>query len=53
MPWAFAIGVAALALGVFGLASSLGGPGPFVWLGIGVVLTCTGLIQRSIEKSRR
>lgn len=53
MPWAFVVGVVALAIGVLGLVSGTKGPGPLIWLGIGVVLACTGLIQRSIERARR
>lgn len=54
MPWAFAIGVAAMALGVFALLAGDGqAPGPWVALGVGVLLACTGLVQRSLEKARR
>ena len=51
MPWAFAVGVAAIALGVIaGISGSAPG---WVVAGVGLVLLCTGLIQRSIERSRR
>lgn len=53
MPWAFAVGVGVSALGLFALVAGDGAPGAWVALGVGVLLTCTGLIQRSIERSRR
>lgn len=54
MPWAFAIGAGAGALGLFTLlAGDASKPAPWVLLGVGALLMCTGLIQRSIEKSRR
>jgi len=55
MPWAFAVGVGLLALAL--LVTVLGGGtvtgGTLVLLAVGALLTCTGLIQRSIEDSRR
>lgn len=54
MPWAFAIGAGAGALGLFTLlAGDASKPAPWVLLGVGALLMCTGLIQRSIEKSKR
>lgn len=54
MPWAFAIGVGLTALGLFAFIAGDGeAPGPWVALGVGALLMCTGLIQRSIEKSKR
>lgn len=52
MPWAFAVGVGIGALGLFALVAGDGALGAWVALGIGVLLICTGLIQRSIERRR-
>ena len=54
MPWAFAIGLPVMLFGLFALFAGRNGPTPtgLVILAIGVLLTCTGLIQRSIERSR-
>lgn len=55
MPWAFAIGVALLALGLFAVVASGGTftAATLVFLAVGALLTCTGLVQRSIENLRR
>ena len=53
MPWAFAIGAPVTLLGLFALLAGGPTPGGLVILGVGLLLTCTGLIQRSIEQSRR
>lgn len=56
MPWAFSIGLALAGVGLIGL---LAGEHPglrllgILGLLIGMILLATGLIQRSIEKSRR
>lgn len=54
MPWAFAIGCPVMLLGLFSTVAGRNGPTVLgvAMLGVGLLLTCTGLIQRSIEKSR-
>ena len=54
MPWAFAIGAPLALFGLFALIAGRNGPTAtaLVVFGAGLLLACTGLVQRSIERSR-